>query len=84
MRMTGSHVESRNGSGRIRCELPRLPLLQGAYAIDLWLGDGPADVDMLSEYLRFTIDDADVYGSGQVPFANLGVMYLEPRWTFDC
>lgn len=82
MRMTGFNPETNRSSGTIRCELPRLALLQGSYSIDLWLGDGPTDVDMLSDCLRFTIEDSDIYGTGQVPFTNLGVIYLEPQWHF--
>ncbi len=83
MRMNGFHPEPGGTAGTIRCKLERLPLLQGNYSVDLWLGDGPMDVDMVSEYLRFSIVDADIYGTGQVPFSNLGVMYLEPTWHFE-
>ena len=83
MRMTGFHTEHGAESATLRCKLPKLPLLQGAYSVDLWLGDGPTDVDMLAEYLKFTVVDADVYGTGQIPFANLGLIYLEPAWEFQ-
>ncbi len=81
-RMTGFQTQTED-AGVFRCEIPHLPLLQGAYSIDVWLADGPSDIDMLSEFLRFTIEDSDVYGSGQVPFSNLGAIYLEPEWQFE-
>ncbi|MEI8109229.1 MAG: hypothetical protein WCI46_15555, partial [Verrucomicrobiota bacterium] len=83
MRMTGFHPSPSSTSGTITCSLPELPLLQGSYSIDLWLGDGPVDLDLLSDYLHFSIDEADVYGSGQLPFANHGAIFLQPKWSFS-
>ena len=80
MRMTGSVGSLNKDHGTIRCHLSALPLLQGTYTIELWLGDGPSDLDMIDGYLTFTIEDADIYKSGQLPFANMGLIYLRPTW----
>jgi len=80
MRMTGSVVENANQHGTIRCKIPSLDLVQGKYSIDVWLGDGPTDVDMLDGYLTITIEGGDIYGSGQMPFPNMGAMFLRPIW----
>jgi len=48
--------------------------------VELWLGDGSEDVDCLINFLAFHVEPADVYGSGQTPFAHLGAIYLEPEW----
>ncbi len=83
MRMTGYRTDEReSAAGVLRCCLPRLNLVQGHYSVDLWLGEGSTDVDMLAEYLKFTIEEADVYGTGLTPFANMGMVYLEPVWEF--
>ncbi len=68
-------------AGVMSCTLRRLPLLQGMYTVELWLGDGPEDVDNLMGYLSFQIEPSDVYGSGQTPFARLGTVYLDPKWN---
>ena len=67
-------------TGILRCHLKRLPLLQGHYSIDLWLGDGSVDLDCLTGYLNLQIEDTDVYGTGRSPFAHMGMVYLEPQW----
>lgn len=64
----------------MRCQLKRLPLLQGQYTIDLWLGDGSVDLDSLTGYLSLHIEDTDVYGTGRTPFAHMGMVYLDPHW----
>ena len=82
MRMSGVHPEPSGASGRIRCIVPQLSLVQGSYAIDLWLGDGATDVDMLGEYLPFTVEESDIYGSGHPPFTNFGVLFINARWEY--
>ena len=82
MRMTGAVVDRTDEAGTIRCRLTSLPLLQGNYSVDLWLGEGPEDMDMLADCLSFTIEEADIYGTGQTPFAGMGVIFLEPTWHF--
>jgi len=69
-------------AGTLRCHLPEPRLLPGQYTADIWLGDGPRDLDVLPGAVRFRITEADVYGTGVPPFANLGSMYLQARWEF--
>ncbi len=84
MRMTNFEVEpGEYQRGTMRCTLPHLPYLQGRYTADIWLGDGMADVDVVNGYAAFDIEDADVYNSGKVPFSHLGVVFLEPNWSFE-
>ena len=67
-------------AGTLSCTLKRPPLLQGTYAVDLWLGDGPENLDCLEGYLRLELDPADVYGTGRVPFDYMGVIFLDANW----
>lgn len=83
-RMTNFEVsEGPYQSGKMRCTIEHFPLLQGRYTVDIWLGDGSADVDALIGSLRFDIEDSDVYGSGKVPFSNMGVMFFYPKWQLE-
>ena len=83
-RMTAFEVEpARYTAGTLSCTLKRPPLLQGSYTIDLWLGDGPGDVDCLLGYLHFEVEATDIYGTGRTPFHHLGMIYLEPKWEFE-
>ena len=82
-RQTGFEVhEGRYKCGSLRCTLEHFPFLQGCYTVDLWLGDGPVDVDAAMGYLQFDVEEADIYGSGRTPFSNLGVVVLHPTWHF--
>jgi hypothetical protein len=80
MRQTGDELETSFSEGILQCKLKHLPLLQGNYTIDLWLGDGPGDVDTVSNFLSFTIEPTDIYESGKVPFSHLGVIFLDARF----
>ncbi|HSZ54183.1 MAG TPA: ABC transporter ATP-binding protein [Tepidisphaeraceae bacterium] len=82
-RMTASEVESgRYRGGTLGCLMKRPPLLQGNYTIDLWLGDGPSDVDCLLGYLQLEVQATDIYRTGRTPFHHLGSIFLEPEFTF--
>lgn len=83
-RMTGSTFPSvRGGRFRFRCDLAEVPLLQGDYSCDLWLGDGPSNIDVVESGLHFTVRETDLYGTGQIPFAHMGVIYLKPQWSLE-
>jgi lipopolysaccharide transport system ATP-binding protein len=70
-------------SGIYRCRLRRPPFLQGDYSVDVWLGDGLADVDTVPGAVNFTIQERDIYNSGVVPFKHLGVIFLDSTWSFE-
>ena len=81
MRMTGTELPRRPYTrGTLRCELVQTPLLQGAYSIDLWLGDGPGDIDTVSDAVTFEIEASDIYGTGATPFRTMGTVFLHAKW----
>ena len=82
-RMTNYESNWNCQAGVFRCQLGQLPFLQGRYIVDVWLGDGASDVDTVSGYTSFEIEDADVYGSGKLPFKNLGSVFLKPIWHLE-
>ncbi|MBD2236033.1 ABC transporter ATP-binding protein [Aulosira sp. FACHB-113] len=80
-RMTGFETNGNSyESATMCCTLKNPPFLQGEYTVDIWLGNGSIDVDTLSGYLSFRIEETDIYGTGRTPFANMGVIFLEPDW----
>lgn len=80
-RVTGfSHTNKNYSAGRMRCTIPKLPLVQGRYEVDVWLGDGPSDLDVLKGYLAFDLEATDYYGSGVPPMASLGTVLLDASW----
>jgi len=83
-RMTGfDDATGSQTAGTMRCTLRRPPFLPGHYTVDLWLGDGPGDSDVLYGYLSFELEDADVYDTGRAPFRDMGVIFLDPEWDFQ-
>lgn len=81
MRLTG-HELATKVSGRfvMRCRLRDLPFLPGCYSVDLWLGDGSRDIDAVMGCLTLQIEGTDIYGTGKLPVANLGVAFLKADW----
>jgi lipopolysaccharide transport system ATP-binding protein len=83
MRMTDFEIGGGpHTSGIMRCIINRLPLLQGYYTADIWLGDGENDLDCLTGYLTFEVIATDIYKTGKQPFSNFGTIYIEPIWEF--
>lgn len=62
-------------AGTIRCELRDLPLLEGTYSIDAFLGDEYQSIDVIYDAISFEVLPVDVFGSGQVPNATEGTIY---------
>lgn len=82
MRMTGSdHIKGDFRDFSIRCHLKAMPFLQGHYSVDLWLGDGPRDVDAIEGCLDLQLQPTDVYGTGKLPLQNLGVAFLNAEFA---
>jgi lipopolysaccharide transport system ATP-binding protein len=81
MRMTGfSPGGGPHTSGVLRCWLQDVPLLQGSYSVDVWLGDGPGDLDSVAGLAQFEVEAADVYGTGVSPFRHFGTIFLRAAW----
>jgi lipopolysaccharide transport system ATP-binding protein len=71
---------SGHAEGVMRCHIKQLPILQGRYTIDLWLGDGPSDLDHVPSALAFEVEATDLYGSGVPPLSYIGVVFLRADW----
>ncbi len=84
MRMTGSvrQVEHLD-RGRITCALPAPNLAPGQYVVEVWLGDGMIELDMLRGCASFTVESSDYYGTGIPPFAHFGSMVLNAQWDLS-
>lgn len=68
-------------SGRIRCSIPRLPLMPGQYSLELMC---TADHRTVSDYvpsaMTLTVVEGDFYGGGRLPPSNEGPMLVENSW----
>jgi len=62
-------------AGEIICHLRDLPLLDGTYSIDLFLGEEYANLDVVYDAISFEVLPADVFDSGQVPLTSEGTIF---------
>lgn len=69
--------------GSIDCSINHIPLMPGSYGIDLFLGDGNADLDVIENAVFVHIEQADVFGSGRIPPASAGSVYVKGTFAFD-
>jgi lipopolysaccharide transport system ATP-binding protein len=80
-RMTGYRVSPVEGGDlQLFCKLRGISLLPGRYTADVWFGDGPIDLDVAQAAIEFAIDATDVYGTGQLPLHQLGVIFFRADW----
>ena len=63
------------------CEIPSLPFLPGEYKIKVVLSVDNVTVDWVEDATRFTVVEADYYGTGELP-AN-GLFVLKHQWYLD-
>ena len=68
-------VRDANSVGTISCTTKDLPLVPGRYFVDLYLGDGAHDIDIVYESIAFEVLPADVFGTGQLPPTGTCVVY---------
>jgi lipopolysaccharide transport system ATP-binding protein len=63
----GYQFHDRVNSGTLTTTLEALPLMPGSYSLDLYLGDGPQDIDVVHDAIYLEVLPADVFGTGQLP-----------------
>jgi lipopolysaccharide transport system ATP-binding protein len=70
-------------SGRITCELPRLPLNTGEYVCNVWIASADRFADDLHEAAIFAVEAIDFYRTGRHPEPSFGPVLLANRWTVE-
>lgn len=68
------------GSATISCTIDNLPLMPGRYLVDLYFGDQNSDSDIVIDAMDLFVEPSDVYGTGRLPPANCGPIYLNASW----
>jgi lipopolysaccharide transport system ATP-binding protein len=71
----------RSGTQSIVCEIPSLPFLPGEYSVKVVLGIDNAPADWVEDASRFTVIEADYYGTGELP--GNGLFVLKHQWYLD-
>lgn len=82
MRMSGQTANIvPTASGIVVCTFRKPRLSPGHYTLDIYLGDGSSDYDIVKGAIGFAVEGTDFYGTGVALFSNLGPMLLEADWN---
>ena len=79
-----AHFETAPARGRIRIEIPRLPLTAGRYVVDLNLTvhGSHTYADFLKGVAAFTVRDGDYFGTGRAGNPGAPVM-MDSEWRIE-
>ncbi|HOX59479.1 MAG TPA: ABC transporter ATP-binding protein [Candidatus Paceibacterota bacterium] len=67
----------------VSCRVPSLPLVPGAYYVDVILTDGSGVIERLEPAAQMEVVFADVFGSGRLPSSSQGHLALPCSWESD-
>lgn len=70
-------------SGKYTCHFEKNILLPGEYNITAYLGRFDENVDTLKNCLNFSVETADIYGTGHAMDHRCGVVYVNHKWDFE-
>jgi lipopolysaccharide transport system ATP-binding protein len=66
--------------GSIRCRIPALPLLSGAYTLDIWCKINEVVADLINHASELTVSEGDFFGSGKLPPRTAGEFLVAHDW----
>ena len=72
-----------SADGTVICEIPDIPLLPGNYLIDLYLGEGSGDFDVINDAIVFEVLPADLLNTGRLPSAASGAIFCRANWRLE-
>ena len=67
-------------AGSIRCRIPQLPLLPGAYTLDVWCKVNEVITDFINHAAELTVSEGDFFGSGKLPPRSAGEFLVAHNW----
>jgi lipopolysaccharide transport system ATP-binding protein len=68
--------------GSFDCYIPQLHLLSGIYYLTLIIGNGTSDLDRIDRAGQFSVEAADVFGTGFPPQPGHGIYYQDVKWSY--
>jgi len=74
-------IEQLRGGAVVECKVPQFPLAPGDYWVKLGLYVIPDEVDAIERVFRFTVAEAEVFGTGRGFHA--GLCIAPSAWTFQ-
>ncbi len=77
---TGNMPSSLPTEGTLVCHLPRLPLPEGRYYLNLSLHSGTQRVDLIPNVAFLNVQAGDFFGTGKVPPARENKVLIDYSW----
>ncbi len=68
--------------GTIVCDLGVLPLMAGNYAVSFWLCRNPHEQHFIEDFLHFTVEEKDIWGTGKLPTKSLSCLWWPTKFEF--
>lgn len=79
-RAAGLDVRELPASGSVICEIPRLPLTEGHYRVNVSLSSGSETLDHVSGARLVTVNAGDFFGTGVTASGLHDVCVVDQRW----
>jgi lipopolysaccharide transport system ATP-binding protein len=76
----GQSFETLPPRGVIACELPRVPILPGAYELTFYVTVNGVQADWLINAGTVEVTEGDYFGTGKVPRSQDGLVVFDQRW----
>lgn len=80
--MTNGYIESCPGDALLRCTIPKLPLNEGRYYIDVSLWSEYQQMDGVLHAIEFEVEKGMFYPTGRLPLASKG-MLVDYQWSVE-
>jgi lipopolysaccharide transport system ATP-binding protein len=71
------------GDHRVKCRIDKLPLVPGRYTINLGCYAGNQALDWIPRVATIEIEQADVYGTGELPGNDQGYFLSHSEWEIS-
>ncbi len=79
--LVGARFDGLPPTGQVRCTLPRCPLPDGTYWLNLFAHQGGETLDWVQRAVELQIAGGDFYASGQPAPANHQAVLVDYRWS---
>jgi lipopolysaccharide transport system ATP-binding protein len=67
--------------GVVTCRIPRIMLNEGHYKLNVYISIKGVDQYWVKDVIGFSIEKADIFGTGYMPSSKDGFLVIEQEWT---
>lgn len=81
--LTGDSFEQINQQGHFSCVFRKFPLTPGSYTLNLIVRQNEVIQDWIQEAVNLVVEAGDYFGTGRVPPASHGGVFMEQEWSAE-